>query len=106
MHDKDQWTPPVEIHTDAAGEVGCGAWWRVHWLQLKWARAATWRGILITQKEVLPAVLARTMWGRQWQAKRVQLYCDNGAAVAVLNVGYSHDLLTPSKVVILCEGLL
>ena len=92
MHDKDQWTPAVEIYTDAAGEIGCGPWWGIHWLQLKWVRTATWRGIPITQKEVLPGVLACATWGRQWKAKRVQLYCDE-AAVAVLNAGYSHDPL-------------
>ena len=88
-----QWTPAVQLYTDAAGEVGCGAWWGAHWLQLKWATAAAWRGIPITQKEVLPAVLACAVWGHQWKARRVQLYCDNEAAVAVLNAGYSHDPL-------------
>ena len=71
VYGQDQRTPAVEIYTDAAGEVGCGAWWGVHWLQLKWAREATWRGISITQKEVLPAVLACAVWGHQWKAQRV-----------------------------------
>ena len=47
----------------------------------------------ITQKEVLPAVLACVVWGHHWKSKQVQLYCDNEAAVAVLNTGYSHDPL-------------
>ena len=47
----------------------------------------------ITQKEVLPVVLACVVWGHHWKSKRVQLYCDNEAAVAVLNAGYSHDSL-------------
>ena len=38
MHRQDQWIPAVQIYTDA---VGCGAWWWVHWLQLKRAKAAT-----------------------------------------------------------------
>ena len=90
MHDKDQWTPAVEVYTYAAEEIGCGAWWGVHWLQLKWARAATRRGIPITQKEVLPAVLA---CGVANGRPKGQLYCDNEATVAVLNAGYSHDPL-------------
>ena len=65
----------------------------IHWLQLKWARVATWRDIPITQKEVLPEVLACAMQVHQWKAKRMQLYCDLEAAVAVLNAGYSHDPL-------------
>ena len=31
--------------------------------------------------------------GGHWKSKQVQLYCDNKAAVAVLNVGYSHNSL-------------
>ena len=97
MHSRVQWTPAVQLYTDAAGEVGCGAWcgawWGAHWLQLKWATAAAWKGIPITQKEVLPAVLACTVWGHQWKAKRIQLCCDNEAAVAVLNARYSRDPL-------------
>ena len=107
MRSQVQWTPAVQLYTDAAGEVGCGAWCGAHWLQLKWATAA-WRGIPITQKEVLPAVLACTVWGHQWKARRVQLYCDHVAAVGCpecrLFLSSTHH--APSKVIILCEGLL
>ena len=92
---QDQWSPTVDVFSDASGEVGCGALWGSHWLQLKWANSATWKNIPIThdQKEVLPAVLACVVWGHHWKRKRVQLCCDNEAAVAVLNAGYSHDSL-------------
>ena len=93
MRAQNQWSPAVKVFTDASGEVGCGALWGSHWLQLKWADMATWKDIPITQKEVLPAVLACAVWGHQWRAKRVLLHCDNEAAVAVLNAGYSHDSL-------------
>ena len=93
MRTQDQWSPAVEVFTDASGEVGCGALWGTHWLQLKWANMPNWRNTPITQKEVLPAVLACAVWGHRWKAKQVQLYCDNEAAVAVLNTGYSHDSL-------------
>ena len=93
MRTQDQWSPAVEVFTDASGEVGCGALWGTHWLQLKWANMPNWINTPITQKEVLPAVLACAVWGHRWKAKRVQLYCDNEAAVAVLNTGYSHDSL-------------
>ena len=86
---QDQWSPTVEVFTDASGKWEVG----IHWLQLKWANSVTWKNIPITQKEVLPAVLACVVWGHLWKRKQVQLYCDNEAAVVVLNAGYSHDSL-------------
>ena len=32
MQVQDQWSPTVEVFTDALGEVGCGALWGSHWL--------------------------------------------------------------------------
>ena len=87
---QDQWSPELEVFTDASGEVGCGALWGTQWLQLKWANTVTWKDTPITQKEVLPVVLACAVWGHQWRSKRVLLHCDNEAAVAVL---YSDDSL-------------
>ena len=49
---QDQWSPELEVFTDASGEVGCGALWGTQWLQLKWANTATWKDTPITQKEV------------------------------------------------------
>ena len=49
------------------------------------------RDLPITQKEVLPVVLACAVWGEQWFSQMVQVYCDNEAAVSVLNSGYSRD---------------
>ncbi len=43
----------------------------------------------IAWKELLPIVLACASWGRQWRGGVVTMHCDNTAAVAVVNSGYS-----------------
>ena len=83
--------PPIEIFTDASGGVGCGAWWCPQWIQLKWAPGMKFGELPITQKEVLPVVLACAVWGKQWSGSAVMVHCDNEAAVSVLNSGYSRD---------------
>ena len=60
--------PSVEVYTDASGGIGCGAWWAPHWLQLKWSLLEQSEGRSfgdqpITEKEVLPVVLACAVWG-------------------------------------------
>ena len=47
----------------------------------------------ITQKEVLPVVLASAVLGNAWEKRRVIVHCDNEAAVAVLNSGYARELI-------------
>ena len=88
--------PSVEVYTDASGSIGCGAWWAPHWLQLKWSLLEQSEGRSfgdqpITQKEVLPVVLACAVWGSSWKNRRVVVHCDNEAAVTVLNSGYARD---------------
>ena len=33
--------------------------------------------------------MACVLWGRQWSEKRIMLYCDNAATVAIINKGRS-----------------
>jgi len=56
----------IELYTNAFRKVGCGAWWNPHWIQLKWTHLEmsgkeSFENLQITQKEVLPAVLACAM---------------------------------------------
>ena len=61
------------VWTDASGHFGCGAWWPVtgSWLQLQWLQAHTkeWEALReesILLKELLPVVLACSVWGPSW----------------------------------------
>ena len=42
-------------------------------------------------KELFPIVLAASLWGHQWSAKRVKFCSDNTAVVEVLRSGTSRD---------------
>ena len=46
----------------------------------------------ITVKELLPITIAADLWGFQWMGQSVQVWCDNGAIVAIINENNSKDL--------------
>ena len=85
-----------QVWTDASGHFGCGAWWPStgSWLQLQWRQAhREWEALReesITLKELLPIVLACSVWGPSWRGSAVTFHCDNMGAVAVVNSGYSR----------------
>ena len=45
----------------------------------------------IAYKELFPMVLAASLWGHQWSAKRVEFRSDNTAVVEVLQSGTSRN---------------
>ena len=45
----------------------------------------------ITVKELLPIVVAVTVWGHQWQGRTVRCLCDNAAIVTIIRSGSSKD---------------
>ena len=81
--------PHYEIATDASGNWGCGAVWGSDWLQFKWTDS--YQQEAITQKELLPIVLAAAVWGPVWQDLAIKVHCDNQAVVAVVNSGYCRE---------------
>ena len=46
----------------------------------------------ITVQELIPIVIAAALWGRRWSGQTVQVWCDNEAAVSIINTGTSMDL--------------
>jgi hypothetical protein len=46
---------------------------------------------LIAVKELVPLVVAVTVWGRQWAGSTVMCKCDNQAVVAVVMSRTAHD---------------
>ena len=58
-------TTHVVVYSDAAGSLGCAAWWDKGWIHYNWPTALTHTPI--TPKETLPMVLACTVWGRMWK---------------------------------------
>ncbi len=45
----------------------------------------------ITVKELVPIVIAATVWGGAWQGRTVQAWCDNSAVVALINHGFMRN---------------
>ena len=54
-----------------------------------------WAGSLIdnhiTVKEMVPVVIAATIWGPAWQGKTVRFLCDNMAVVHIVSHGSSKN---------------
>ncbi len=73
------------VATDASGSWGYGACWSNHWFRMQWQEEM--QESHITYKELVPIVLAVTVWGRQWRNATIQVLCDNEAVVAIVNQG-------------------
>ena len=78
-----------EVHSDASGAWGCGAYWGSRWLWWEWqGPSVSWD---ISAKELLPILYALVMWGSHWRGRVVVFHCDNMAVVSVVNTGSSRD---------------
>jgi len=89
LENPEDGVPDVELHSDASGSFGCGAWTGNLWLQLQWPDSVShWS---IAAKELAPIVIAALLWGDQWNNKLILVHCDNQAVVDVINSGSSKD---------------
>ena len=69
----------MDLFTDAAGHLGCGAYFKGSWFHYTWdARQASYS---IQWKELFVIVAAALTWGHLWEGKRIQFHCDNQAIV-------------------------
>ena len=79
----------VDLYSDASGSWGCGAHCGNSWFQLAWDSSS--QHLSITEKELIPIVLACAAWGDSWQNRRVICHCDNQAIVACLRSRTSRN---------------
>lgn len=56
---------------------------RTHLFQLQWPE--TLSTLHISNKELIPIVIATAVWGQQWTSSHVRVKCDNAAVVHVIN---------------------
>ena len=85
-----QGVPSVHIYTNASGSFGCGGFQQTgHWFKLAWP-CDLHRSIAAL--ELIPVVVAATLWGDNWQGKLVCFHSDNEAEVSVLNKGHAQDV--------------
>ncbi len=81
--------PPLQLVSDASGAWGCGAFHGNCWFQLQWPES--WAAVSIVPKELVPIVVAATLWGPQWAGRHVQCLCDNATVVRAVNKGAARD---------------
>ena len=83
---------PIALSIDACNS-GAGGYCEGDWYHLQWS---DWPGVAnhhINYKEVLSLVPAVAIWGNSWANRRVTVYSDNQAAVAIINRGTAKDPL-------------
>ena len=93
----------IHLYTDSSGSLGYGAIFGSEWFSGAWSD--WWVGQNIMMLELYPIVIALQVWGPSLQNKRLTLFTDNMALVAVLNKQSSKDKLTMClvrKLVLLC----
>lgn len=78
----------LELYTDAAGNrsLGCGCYFQGRWAVFPWPKSWDASVFLdITYLELVPIVLAFSLWSLDLINKKVILRCDNKALVEILN---------------------
>lgn len=77
----------LQVMSDAAGSSGFGVYFRKHWCAADWPRAWVQAGWVrdLTFLEFFPIVVAVRVWGTEMANSVVHFWCDNLAAVHVIN---------------------
>ena len=80
----ERWITPAnfEVSSDAARSVGCGALLGSFWFALRWPNMEHLPEIAVL--ELVPLVLAASVWGDTWSNQRIRFSCDNLSVVQVL----------------------
>ena len=81
--------------TDASSTIGCGGVYGTHWFAHRWSSELLRLPFQHSSAffEIIPIVIAASLWGHEWSRKRILLLCDNQAIVSVINKGRSESSL-------------
>ena len=80
----------THVCIDACG-LGAGGYSSGDWFHVQWADWPGTQQLHINYKEVLALAPAVHLWGPRWRGRRVYVYSDNQAAVAIINRGTAKD---------------
>jgi len=89
LHSVNKANPAFSLTTDASGSWGCGGFSGSMWFSLPWNSIGA--SLHITVQELIPITLAAALWGKYWSGYSVQVWCDNEAAVNIINRNTSKD---------------
>lgn len=73
----------LSLHTDAAGGIGFGMFFKGHWAQHRWPESFKSRSIAYL--ELFPIVAACVIWGSEFSARRIIFHTDNQAVAEIIN---------------------
>lgn len=80
------------LYTDAAKSLGYGAWLDKSWFSEAWP-SEWWLDQNITFLELVPIVIALTVWGNDLENSVLNVHTDNEALYFVINKQYSKEPL-------------
>ena len=72
----------VEVTSDAAGSLGCGAYYNNEWFSGAWVPSQADQSI--AYKELFSVAVASHVWGSQWSRRHVLFQSYNEAVVHIL----------------------
>lgn len=76
--------PDLHFTSDASGALGLGMVYGEFWCAEPWP-SFPGRVSNIASLELVPIVVAASLWGAQWERKKVLFHCDNIAVVHAVN---------------------
>ena len=83
--------PVTDVHTDAC-QLAAGEFFRGDWVYHNFGMDSSHLAHLhINHMEVLAQILAAFRWAKLWQNQHVVIYCDNKAAIQIINKGSTAD---------------
>ena len=91
-NDEVETSAALEFYTDAAPSVGFGGYHGREWF------CAAWPEEILSLPpehhssalhEIYPIVISCVLWGHLWCRKKITVFCDNEAAVCIINKGRS-----------------
>ena len=82
--------PDVTFSTDSCLR-GCGGICGLEYFHAEFPHFIKIQKLAIHKLEMLAVLVGVRIWGKRLQGMKVQIYCDNGAAVEVINSSKTRD---------------
>lgn len=84
----------MELYTDASSTIGYGGYFQGQWFSELWpdclnVNVSGSDDVSMAFREIYPIVVSCMIWGKLWQRKQILFWCDNLAAVTIINKGRS-----------------
>ena len=82
--------PDVTFSTDSCLK-GCGGICGLEYFHVEFPQSILVQNLAIHKLEMLAVLVGVRIWGQQLRGMRLQIYCDNAAAVQVINSSKTRD---------------